>query len=218
MRGIALASPSGAVALVNNSSWYEEVRFAPRAGTHFLPASEMLEHWRKLPCGQRKEESHGAFRRGIRGTWFYSRVGPQPLDCAGKRVKRTSEHHARHQGRMGGPQIGPPRAERPRPVPMVLSGSTSRTVYILLGILRSRVETTHPARLSSRTGIGARPGHLRPLRDRYDRGGAAASLFARPSARCPIGRVGPGETHAQEPLGCRPHPARGRGRRRVRPR
>lgn len=155
---------------------------------------------------------------GIRGTWFYSRVGPQPLDCAGKRVKRTSEHHARHQGRMGGPQIGPPRAERPRPVPMVLSGSTSRTVYILLGILRSRVETTHPARLSSRTGIGARPGHLRPLRDRYDRGGAAASLFARPSARCPIGRVGPGETHAQEPLGCRPHPARGRGRRRVRPR
>ena len=61
-------------------------------------------------------------------------------------------------------------------------------------------------------------GDLRGLRCGHGPRGAAASLFAYGQAGRAAGALGPEAPHAQEPLGCRSHPACGRRRRRVRSR
>lgn len=55
-------------------------------------------------------------------------------------LRKNHEHRTRHARRLGRPQIYCSRPQRSRPLSMVLPGSPSLALHLLLRILRSRVE------------------------------------------------------------------------------
>lgn len=127
---------------------------------------------------------------------------------ARQRLEMKSEQLARNQGWLGRSQTGPPGAEWARTMPLVLAGGSAGPVYVLFGLLRTRVETAHATRIRSRAGIRARPRHLRQLRYRQHRGCPAIALLSRRKAQCPPHPLGSEGTYAQEFMGCRPYFAR----------
>jgi hypothetical protein len=95
------------------------------------------------------------------------------------RVEKRGEHVAQHAWRLDRPKEHSPRTERARTVPLVLARGSARTLHLLLGVLRSRVEAALPARLFARAGVRAGPRSLGSLLYRRDGRCTQATLCAR---------------------------------------
>ena len=165
-------------------------------------------------------DAHPAVRAAIDQQKCVSCISLYPrcaaeTESGARSLQNNHEHHTGHGGRLGRSEIHTPWTEWPRPLSLVLARGPSRPLYVLLRVLRARVETPHPACISSRQSLRARPWNLRKVRSRYRRRRAQAALRTRDQSRFPARALGLAAQIAQESLGCRPYRAGNRRRRRV---
>ena len=148
--------------------------------------------------------------------FFVPRRASRRCDWGTRSLQNQYEHQQSDAGRLGRPQIDPPRTERPRPVPLVFARGATRPLYLLLRVLRPRVETAHATCISSRKGIRARSRRLRALRRGYAERSAQAAFCTRVETRLIARILGLAAQIAQKSVGCRPHSSGDRGRWRMR--